>query len=253
MLGKFLRPFLFVIFFVGADQTAFHFYVAPILMYHHIDHRSDDWKLSVSPENFKRQMDFLKAHQYKVLSLPDYARMIREGESVPRKSVVITFDDGYADNYENAFPVLKDLGFAATIFIQTGSIGKRGYVTRDQVKMLSRHGIEIASHTVNHPFLPDLDEEGWESEMTQSKEALERLLGKPVSSFSYPGGGFNEDIRNMAQAVGYETATTTHLGPLWHRDPMALRRIRISRTADSLWVFWLKVSGFYTWWEWARG
>jgi peptidoglycan/xylan/chitin deacetylase (PgdA/CDA1 family) len=229
-------------------------YTTPILMYHHIDERAQEWKLSVSPESFSRQMEFLKAHQYRVLSLSDYIDRIKNKKQIPHKSVVITFDDGYDNNFLEAFPVLKKMGFPAIIFIQVDGVGRRGYMSWDDIVILLENGIDIGSHTVHHGFLPDLSAEDARNEIYESKAVLESRLQRPIPLFSYPGGGFTPAVRQQVIDAGYLGATATHPGREYpNLDPYALKRIRISRTSDNLFVFWLQLSGFYTLYEEIRG
>lgn len=220
-------------------------YVTPILMYHHIDERAQEWKMSVSPESFARQMEFLKTHGYRVLSFVEYARLLKAGKKIPKKSIVITFDDGYQDNFTNAYPVLHKMQFPATIFMQIDGIGRAGYLTSEDLAIMSENHIDIGSHTLHHAFLPSVISEVAREEIFESKDKLEEILGKPVLVFAYPGGGHTPESVELVQEAQYEAAAATHDplgGPL---NPYALRRIRISRTADNLFVFWLQVSGFY--------
>jgi peptidoglycan/xylan/chitin deacetylase (PgdA/CDA1 family) len=229
-------------------------YSTPILMYHHVDERWQEWKLSVSPASFARQMEFLKAHRYRVLSLGEYVDLLRSGRPIPKKSVVITFDDGYDNNFTEAFPVLKKMEFPATIFIQVDGVGRKGYMTWDDITILLENGIEIGSHTMHHGFLPDLSDADMRKEIYESKAVLENQLQRPITLFSYPGGGFNAEARQHVIDAGYLGAAATHPGPDHpDRDPFALKRIRISRTSDNLFVFWLQLSGFYTLYEEFRG
>lgn len=229
-------------------------YMTPILMYHHVDERWQEWKLSVSPASFARQMEFLKAHRYNVLSLGEYVDLLRNRRPIPKKSVVITFDDGYDNNFTEAFPVLKKMGFPATIFIQVDGVGRKGYMTWDDIAILLENGIEIGSHTMHHGFLPDLPDAERRKEIYESKAVLESRLQRPITLFSYPGGGFNAEARQHVIDAGYLGAAATHPGPDYpDLDPYALKRIRISRTSDNLFVFWLQLSGFYTWYEEIRG
>lgn len=229
-------------------------YMTPILMYHHIDERWQEWKLSVSPASFARQMEFLKAHRYNVISLSEYLELLKNKKPMPRKSVVITFDDGYDNNFTEAFPVLKKINFPATIFVQVDGVGRKGYMTWDDILILAENGVEIGSHTMHHGFLPDLSDEEMKKEIYESKAALEERLERPVTLFSYPGGGFNAAARQHVIDAGYIGATATHPGPDYpDLDPYALKRIRISRTSDNLFVFWLQLSGFYTHYEEFRG
>lgn len=229
-------------------------YLTPILMYHHIDNRSQEWKLSVSPESFARQMEFLKAHRYRVMPLSEYIELLKTGKKIPKKSVVITFDDGYDDNFTNAFPVLKKMGFPATIFVQVDGIDREGYMASEDLLILMENGIEIGSNTTHHSWLPDLKGAELEQEIAGSKAFLERKFDDPVTLFAYPGGGFTREARQRVVEAGYEGAVVTHPGPGYpNRDPFALKRIRIARSADHLLVFWLKVSGFYTYFDEWRG
>lgn len=229
-------------------------YMTPILMYHHVDERWQEWKLSVSPHSFERQMEFLKAHRYNVIPLGEYVSLLKDKKPIPKKTVVLTFDDGYDNNFTEAFPVLKKMGFPATIFIQVDGVGRRGYMTWDDIAILIENGIEIASHTVHHGFLPDLPEEEMKKEIVESKAILESRLQRPITLFSYPGGGFNAAARQQVIDAGYEGAAATHPGPDYpDLDPYALKRIRVSRTSDNLFVFWLQLSGFYTHYEEFRG
>jgi peptidoglycan/xylan/chitin deacetylase (PgdA/CDA1 family) len=221
----------------------------PILMYHHIADGQGAGKLDVSPKSFARQMEFLRAHQYRVLDLGTYIRLLKEGKPLPRKAVIVTFDDGYDDNFTNAYPVLRKAGFPATIFVQTAAVGKPGYLTTEDLRILSDGGVEIGGHTVNHAFLPDLDEEAMRREIFDCKTALEEMIGKPVRLFAYPGGGWNAAAARLVREAGYEGAVATKRAPNRPGDPYTLRRIRISRTADSLIVFWFKTSGLYQWIE----
>lgn len=251
---RFKKRYLFIILAVGLYFGLSHAYVTPILMYHHVDDRSQEWKLSVSPKSFRRQMEFLKAHQYRVLSLQEYTDHLKENMPIPKKSVVITFDDGYENNFVNAFPVLKKLEFPATIFIQVDGINRRGYMTQEDISILLDNGLDIGSHTLHHAFLPELEPDELEKELVSSRYILENRFRRPITLFSYPGGGINEEVQQAVIDAGYEGAVATHPGPAYDlKDPYALRRIRISRTADNLFVFWLKISGFYTYLEDIRG
>ncbi len=246
----FKKRYLWIVLLVLTYSLASNAYMTPILMYHHIDERAEEWKLSVSPESFRRQMEFLKAHQYKVLALEDYVGYLKSGKKPPKKSVVLTFDDGYDNNFINAFPVLKKMGFAATIFIQGDGINREGYMTDEDISILLDNGISIGSHTMHHGWLPELSGDLLALEIIDSKEFLESYFNTKITLFSYPGGGFDEKSRAMVIDAGYEAATATHPGPKYDdNDVYALKRIRISRTADNLFVFWLKISGFYTHFE----
>ena len=222
-------------------------YVTPILMYHHIQVSSRDDRLSVSPANFKKQMDFFSKQKYKVISLEELTNLIKGQKPIPPKTVVITFDDGYEDNYIYAFPVLKKYNFPAVIFIITDKIGKTGYADWAEIKEMSENNIEIGSHSQSHPWLPDLkDEKKLQEEILWSKKILEYKLDCPLKFFCYPGGGISNQVKQAVIDAGYLGACATHPGAGYDKyDLYALRRIKITDT-DNLISLWVKTSGYYT-------
>lgn len=224
-------------------------YVVPVIMYHRIDENSATSSLSVSPQSFERQMNFLKKHKYNVVPVTEVARILREKRSIPPKTIAITFDDGYEDNYRNAYPVLKKLDLPATIFVVTDWIGKEGYMTWEQLgEVVQKSKITIGSHTVTHPHLPSLSDGEIGGELVSSKNLLEQGLGEKVNMLSYPGGGFDKNVIARAVVHNYQGAVATNPGRSYRNDdPYAIKRIRISKTSDSLFVFWIETSGFYTW------
>lgn len=223
-------------------------YVVPIIMYHKIDGNSAASRLSVSPESFKAQMSFLKSHKYNVVKLEDLAEMVRE-DKLPSKTIAITFDDGYENNYLSAYPVLKEIGLPATIFIIPAMIGNDGYLTWDQVIEMSESGIiSIGSHSLSHPWLPGMAVQKLDSEIVDSKRSIESHIRKDVHAFSYPLGGFNKEVRKKVIEAGYKIAVATNPGKKYPKhDIFAMKRLRISDTSDNLFVFWFETTGFYTW------
>lgn len=229
--------------------AAFYFYganyEAPVLMYHHVEPGTADSSPRVSLLTFARQMEFLKVHGYRVAPLEDLARMIKAGESIPSKTVAITFDDGYLDNFKYAFPVLKKMDFPATIFMITRNIGEKESLSEEDLRILDESGISIGSHTVNHAFLPDVrNKEELLFELDESKKKLESILGHSVKLFSYPAGGVTVESKALIEALGYEGAVTTNYDG-GRGDAYAIRRVKISEGKGSLFGFWLKTSGIY--------
>ncbi len=216
----------------------------PILMYHHVGSLAGYSGLSVTPETFERQMEFLKLHRYVVLPLGEIIQRLKNGEPLPPNAVAITFDDGSVDNFDEAFPILKKMNFPATIFMITRNINEEGWLSEEDLRILDEAGVSIGSHTVNHAFLPDLKTEEIVSELKESKERLEKILGHPVTLFSYPAGGLDEEIERLVKAQGYEGAVTTNYKRSRH-DPYALHRIKVGESKGSLFNFWLKLSGLY--------
>ncbi len=233
-----------VVFFIAVFLIVRSRYEVPVLMYHHVGNSEAPPSLNVSTKTFERQMEFLKAHWYRVIPLPELVEKLKSNQKLPPKTVVIAFDDGYLDNFTNAFPILKKMGFPATIFVISGSIGQEGFLSEEDLKILDSSGITIGSHTVHHAFLPKLSHEEIVFELKESKSALEKVLGHPVIFFSYPAGGVTEEAKSLVERAGYEGAVTTNYG---HKkdDVFALRRVKISDAHGSLFNFWAKVSGFY--------
>jgi len=245
---RFVVLLVILIFIVGGFLWAREQYVVPVIMYHKIDNDDAISKLSVSPESFKRQMSFLKKHNYNVVRLEDLSDLIKSG-NIPYKTISITFDDGYEDNYIDAFPILKKEGLPATIFISPNWIGENGYLTWEEViEMSGGNVISIGSHTMNHAYLPGLQDEKLDIEIVNSKDVIEGRIKKEVTSFSYPLGSFDDLARDKVINSGYKTAVATNPGKNYPRhDLFAMKRVRISRTSDNLFVFWIETSGFYTW------
>ena len=224
-------------------------YVPPILMYHSVGDTDNITKLSVSPENFERQMKFLKDNRYNVITLEKMAGYIREGKRPPYKSIAITFDDGYYNNYQYAYPVLKKSDLPATIFIIVSKIGLPGWLGWKELKEMSDSGlVTIGSHTVMHHWLPAVGTEVLKHELGDSKAILENNLGKPVNLFCYPLGVYNDRVKRFVKEAGYGCAVTSNMGQYEKGiDVYSIKRIKISRTSDNLFVFWFETSGYYAW------
>ncbi|OIO39305.1 MAG: hypothetical protein AUJ75_01495 [Candidatus Omnitrophica bacterium CG1_02_49_10] len=238
---------LVVVVIFAASGFINNAYVVPVAMYHKIDGDSMKSVLSLSPESFERQMAFLRKHKYNIIPLAELARIIKEKKRAPSKTIAITFDDGYENNYTNAFPVLKRYDIPATIFVVIKDVGTDGFMTWGQIEEMRDAGIDIGSHTLTHPHLPSIDENRLISEVVGSKAIIESRLGGTVKSFSYPSGGFNAMVRKEVVDAGYEVAVATNPGKKYPKhDPYALKRLRISRTSDNLFVFWIETSGIYT-------
>lgn len=190
----------------------------PVLMYHSIADNSkvtDNVSKSIilPPEVFKQQMQYLKDNGYTTLTLDELYNFLKNDKPVPEKSVVLTFDDAYEDNYTNAYPILKEFGFRATIFVITGGTDKIGaYLTSAQLKEMDTNGIDIQSHTVNHEELDKLSLEKQQETLVQSKQFLEKLLNKKVDYIAYPSGKYNNFTEQAAKNAGYTMAFTINNG-----------------------------------------
>lgn len=227
-------------------------YVAPILMYHSVSPTATPQnRLSVAPQTFQRQMQFIKKFRYNVMPLEKLADLIREKKKIPGRTVAITFDDGYKDNFIYAFPVLKRYNLPATIFIITDEVGRsqNDRLNWNEIREMRNSGlITFGSHTLSHPYLPDIASgEELKRQIADSKKILEARLQEEINIFSYPVGGFNAAIRQLVIDAGYKLAVTTSPGKKFaNNDVFALKRLRISATSDNLFVFWIETSGLYT-------
>lgn len=186
----------------------------PILMYHYIrpapSMRTDmlGYRLSVTPENFQQQMDWLYANGYHAVNFNDVRAYFAGTKALPSRPFVITLDDGYADLYTAAFPILRAHRFTAVAYIVTGFVGQSRYVSADQVVEMDRAAIQIASHTVNHADLARMSTPSAMYELVQSKRWLEQLLGHPVVDFAYPSGKISSNAIACVRQAGYDTAVT---------------------------------------------
>jgi len=184
-------------------------------MYHYVRNPPsmiNDWlgyKLSVSPADFTAQMDWLATHGFHPVDFNDVRAYFAGRQPLPANPVVITLDDGYADLYSTAYPILAAHGFKAVAYIVSGFVGQTRYVTPAQVVQLDQNGIEIASHTVDHANLARSSYGSVMHELVDSKRALENLLGHPVLDFAYPSGMFNGQAVALVERAGYDTAVTT--------------------------------------------
>jgi peptidoglycan/xylan/chitin deacetylase (PgdA/CDA1 family) len=187
----------------------------PILMYHYVRNPPSllaDWvgyKLSVSPTDFAAQLDWLSLHGFHPVDFNDVRAYFAGNKPLPARPVVITLDDGYADLYTTAFPILAAHGFKAVAYIVSNFVGQPRYVTAAQIVQMDRNGIEIASHTVDHADLARSSFASTMRELVDSKRSLEHMLGRPVLDFAYPSGRFSAQAVVAVGQAGYDTAVTT--------------------------------------------
>jgi polysaccharide deacetylase len=189
--------------------------------------------LAIDPEDFDWQMKYLVDHGYHTIS-PDELYAFLEGKgTLPDRPVLITFDDGYVDNYTNAYPILKKYNLKATIFIVTGFVSERkGYLTWDQLREMEQHGITAQSHTVTHAPLPELSDERIREELVVSKQQAEADLGHPIEFIAYPTGVHDLHIVGIAKEAGYKGGFTVKYGNVDRSSNVyAMERVPVFRTA----------------------
>ncbi len=208
----------------------------PVLTYHSIDDSGS--VVSVSPHKFKEQMDYLKKKGYRTISPDEIVESIEKKRGLTDKTILITFDDGYKNNYTDAFPILRENGFTAIVFLTTEhcernndwdgqhpSIPVLPMLSWDEIREMDQYGIEFGAHTQTHCRLAEVNIDRARSELTGSKKEIEEKLGKPVSFFAYPFGSFNEEVREAVSCY-FKGAISTMPGKVNYKsDVFALERV----------------------------
>ncbi len=183
----------------------------PVLNYHQVNNLHHS-ALTMKEAHFEQQMKYLSNNGYTSIRLDQLYDYLSENKPLPEKPVLITFDDGYIDNYTKAFPILKKYKMKATLFMITDSIGASGFVTANQLKEMQAGGIDIESHTVSHRPVFTLKDSELRLELHRSRKDLETLLGRPVRYIAYPGGFTNEKTATIAKEEGYRMGFTVETG-----------------------------------------
>ena len=206
-----------------------------VLNYHKVDNQNIS--LSVLPKDFDRQMKYLKDNNFHTITMDEMYAALTEGAELPENPVVITFDDGYDDNYTYAYPILKKYGFKGTIFVITSFLDRNqpGYITWGQAQEMESSGvINIESHTVTHSSMTEQTDEQLRYEMAESKRDIEQRLGKTVGFIAYPTGTFNLHIASLGKEAGYKGAFTIKYGNVDRASNLyALERVPIFHTEDT--------------------
>lgn len=212
----------------------------PVLNYHKVDNLNI--ALSLTPEEFDEQIGYLAANGYHAITPDQLMNYLKYGRALPDKPVLITFDDGYLDNYTNAYPILKKHGFTATIFIVTDLVGKdERFMTWDQVREMQKDGFVFGSHTVNHTPLTKMSSEQAAAELADSAAEMERQLGAKPRYFAYPTGAYNLKIEDLVRQTGYRAAFTIRYGQVGiESDPYALERIPIFHSHQTFRSFYYR-------------
>lgn len=208
----------------------------PMLYYHSVN-PSEANEIIISPEKLKNQLMLIKNLGYNTITIDELNDYLTSNKNIPEKSIVISFDDGYMDNYTYAFPILKELNMKATIFLITSGIDDGYYLSSDQIKEMASYGIDFESHTVSHKKLDTLTYEEQLSELKNSKITLENLLNKKINTIAYPFGAYNEDTIKAAKEANYTLAFTTKYGNIHIGDSLLeLNRIYVN-TYDTMDTF----------------
>ncbi len=211
----------------------------PILYYHRVDRGLHPSK-GVSPGSFSRQMAWLRRMGYQSVRFDDLAAYFEDRARLPRKPVIITFDDGYEDNYRQAYPILRHFGFTATIFLVTDLIGQTSswidnpeevlpLMNLEQVREMQSEGFSFGSHTCGHSCLVEVTDEKARDEIFRSKQDLENLLQEEVTSFCYPFGDYSDAVVGMVREAGYRAARVVDTDNRHGRSDLpALRCVKVN-------------------------
>jgi peptidoglycan/xylan/chitin deacetylase (PgdA/CDA1 family) len=201
----------------------------PILMYHVIATPTPGAAypgLWVPPRDFAAQMRALRRAGYHAITLAAAYAAWHAGAPLPRRPVVISFDDGYRGDYTHARPVLRRLGWPGVLNLLVANV-RPGDITAPEVRALIRSGWEIDSHTLTHPDLTTLDATRLRHELVGSRRALRRRFGQPADFFTYPAGRYNAQVVAAVRAAGYRAALTEDEGYAVPGERFTLKRIRV--------------------------
>ena len=237
-------------------------YEMPVIMYHRVIKDESEKGVHgtyVTVEQFEEQMKYLKKKGYETVTFKDLLNnRYKQRFDKDKKWIMLTFDDGYKDNYENAFPILKKYQFKGIIYILDGieynkwDVDNPGnpekrftLMNQEELLEMQNYGIEFGGHTSTHPRLADLSIENVKSEIINSKSNIEKIIGRELLSFAYPYGSLNEEVKKIPQEAGYKFAVATDSGSIVFSDDLfEIRRIGIFPT-NNLFNFKRKVSGRY--------
>jgi peptidoglycan/xylan/chitin deacetylase (PgdA/CDA1 family) len=211
-------------------------FAVPVLMYHRIadlseaEERSPVMRdLTVSPADFEAQVRYLADNGFTFLLARDVERAVQQGLPLPRKSVAITMDDGYKDNFEQAFPILRKYGAVATIFLVSATVSTPGHVSWDDCQIMRRDRVGYGSHTVHHYELTSLTVPEMDYELRESKRAIEERMFDTVTAVAYPSGRYNRTVTARAEAAGYLAGWKKGGGPVQPgADLFLLPRVRVN-------------------------
>jgi peptidoglycan/xylan/chitin deacetylase (PgdA/CDA1 family) len=207
----------------------------PILMYHAVNEPPPGAglpELYVAKDDFEAQMRWLKARGYSAVTMQQVYDLWKKGVALPRRPVVVSFDDGYRSVWTNALPIMKRRGLPGVLNLELSQLTKtdEGGIAEEQVRDLMAAGWEIDSHTVSHPDLTSLDDAGLRRELVGSRRRIRRKFGRPASFFCYPAGRYDPRIVAAVKAAGYLAATTTNFGNAGPNQLFTLNRVRIDRS-----------------------
>jgi peptidoglycan/xylan/chitin deacetylase (PgdA/CDA1 family) len=252
----------------GAGKAMMPFRAIQPLVYHRVcpDELYMPSEYAVRVSDFRRQMEYMLARGYTPVTLEEFQRSLSCRDTTGGKRVLVTFDDGYRDNYTHAFPVLQDLRIPAVIFLvadlsrrtnwwdQPLGVPPAELMRPEEIREMAVAGIAFGSHTLSHVSLPGLAPDVLRRELGESKERISGITNAPVRSFSYPYGHVDQTVRTAVRGAGYSCAFAVNGGPFWPAtDPWEVRRVNVTASGRGL-LMSSKLCGFeraglWAWWK----
>lgn len=238
------------------------------LVYHRVcpdgEHFNSTYVVRAS--DFRKQIEYLMSNQYRAVTLDEFLSDGDPATRHPGKRVLLTFDDGYEDNYTHAFPVLREFGLPAVVFLVADfsrrtnwwdtplGVPEARLLTPTQITRMAGNGIEFGSHTLTHRSLPGVSESELKAEVEGSRREIERVTGLAPRAFSYPYSHVDQRARRALREGGYQCAFAVNGGPFHaNRDPWEIRRVNVTASARGLRLR-AKLSGaekfgLWMWWK----
>lgn len=201
----------------------------PVLCYHNISkHKEKEGPLWIAEERLNEQFKMLRDSGYHTILPEQLYQHLTKGTALPSRPILLSFDDTHEAHFSIAKPVMDRYGFKGVFFIMTVCIGKKNYMTSDQIKELSNSGHVIGCHTYDHPYVTTLKGNQWEKQIDKPKQTLERITGRRVEYFAYPSGVWNEIAIAELKARGIKAAFQL-TGKQSKTDPLyTLERLMVS-------------------------
>lgn len=194
-----------------------HSYI-PILEYHDLGLKSGEKKTFHSPyilepKKFHNHLQWLQEHLFQTISIDDLFDDI-----IRNKSVILTFDDGHVSSYEYALPLLREFNFQATFFLVAQFIGRKNYLTIEQIQEMQEAGMRFESHSLTHPYLLSLDKGAMAYEVSESKAVIESIVKQTVNHFCIPYGFYNKELFKCVADAGYKSVVTERMSYYGHNQ-----------------------------------
>lgn len=192
-------------------SSHYKLYGVPVLNYHQVNDKYHS-ALTLDVAQFKKQMEYLHNEGYHTISLDDLYAYMTEGKELPDKPIVLTFDDGYIDNYEDVLPILESYDMQATIFMISDAVNTKRFMSINELKTMDAHKFIVEGHTNHHSILTRIDPSKLDNEIKGGKDTLQAFMGKPIDYLAYPGGFNNAEIQRITSESGYKMAFTVTPG-----------------------------------------